>query len=170
MHDVFQPILSVIRCDRVTGRSAHVQVSSSIPQSNHLHVHMQYKGLGYILTRSVYSSLDNRNFCVFTAIPVVYLLPLVCPWLVGSHWCLCRPCRAHLCCISHLWNSLNNSTTHVSVGIPCSSLYSGIYWGEAWYPRGKLGWGAHQFCLVSSPDPTLSWGKAVWWTKSNFLG
>ena len=24
--------------------------------------------------------------------------------------------------------------------------------------------------LVSSPDPTLSRGKMVWWTKSNFLG
>ena len=24
--------------------------------------------------------------------------------------------------------------------------------------------------LVSSPDPTLSWGEMVWWTESNFLG
>jgi len=26
-------------------------------------------------------------------------------------------------------------------------------------------WGS----LVSSPDPTLSQGETVWWTKSNFL-
>ena len=26
------------------------------------------------------------------------------------------------------------------------------------------------FALVSSPDPTLSRGETVWWTKSNFLG
>jgi len=28
----------------------------------------------------------------------------------------------------------------------------------------------HELALVLSPDPTLSQGETVWWTKSNFLG
>lgn len=42
-----------------------------------------------------------------------YHILVVCNRLVGDYWCLCRVFRAHLCCISHMWDIFNYCFTDV---------------------------------------------------------